>query len=534
VSGLPAAATEKARRRSVWPLLLAVASGALWGLCFGRRAAMVLPWVALAPLVLLLRQPRAFVLGLAHGTTAWLVSIPWIVPTLEVYGRVGRGLAWALLLLLTLYLGLFHGLFAAVGGRLRRRWPASAWGDAWALATLPALWVALEWLRAHLFGGFPWNLAAYTWTEFPGALPLSAWVGAYGVSYLVLWATTGLAVAIERRTATPAFLGLALPFLLLAVAGRWAAAETPRGPGQPVRLLQPNIPNLVAWDAAAVQENYRRVLAQSRAACDEPGALLVWPESAAWPFSLERDAFLLEDARALARAGCSVLLNSSHEEGGKTYNSAYLVDAEGPPQRYDKRHLVPWGEYVPLGEVLPFVGKLARAAGDFTPAEELRLLAWRSERLGPAICFEVIFPEETAALARAGATILVTITNDAWYGDTAAPWQHFRAARFRAAENRRPLLRAAITGVSALVAADGKAVDWLGPFAEGILSGRVVGRRDLSPYSRRPWLVPAACALVALVALAWSGGPRDRRAARSTRPLPPSEGTPSPSGRGSG
>jgi apolipoprotein N-acyltransferase len=203
-----------------------------------------------------------------------------------------------------------------------------------------------------------------------------------------------------------------------------------------------------------------------------------------------------------------VLLNSSHEDGGRTYNSAYLVDAAGAPQRYDKRHLVPWGEYVPLGDVLPFVGKLARAAGDFAPAEELRLLEWRSERLGPAICFEVIFPEETAALVRAGSTVLVTVTNDAWYGDTAAPWQHFRAARFRAAENRRPLLRAAITGVSALVGADGRPVDWLAPYAQGTLAGRVVGRRDLSPYSRRPWLVPAACALVALagLALVWRRG----------------------------
>jgi apolipoprotein N-acyltransferase len=459
--------------------------------------------VALTPFLLLLGKGRGFALGVAHGVAYWLVAIAWIAPTLQVYGGVGGALSWVLLGLLALYLALFHGLFAAAGARLLRR--ADARGDALALVALPAAWVALEWLRAHLFGGFSWNLAAYAWTDVPGALPLAAWVGAYGVSYLLLFANTGLALAVARRRAAPAVVGVALPLLALALGGRWAVPETPRGPGQPVRLLQPNIANLVAWDAAAVEANYRKLLAQSHSACDEPGALLVWPESAAWPFALERHARLAEDVGRLAAAGCPVLLNSIHEDDGKSFNSAYLVSGpvlgEAAPQRYDKRHLVPWGEYVPLGELLPFVGRLARAAGDFTPAAELRLLAWRSERLGPAICFEVIFPGETAALARAGATVLVTITNDAWYGDTAAPWQHFRAARFRAAENRRPLLRAAITGISALVGPDGSVVDWLAPFAEGTLEARVVGRRDLSPYARRPWLVPASCALLA--ALAW-------------------------------
>jgi apolipoprotein N-acyltransferase len=118
-----------------------------------------------------------------------------------------------------------------------------------------------------------------------------------------------------------------------------------------------------------------------------------------------------------------------------------------------------------------------------------------------SICYEVVFPDEVAELARAGATILVTVTNDAWYGNTSAPWQHFRAARFRAAENRRPLLRAAITGVSAIVGPDGSVWDQIGVFEDGVINRRVAGMKGLTPYARLPWIVPLLCTLISLGAL---------------------------------
>ena len=125
------------------------------------------------------------------------------------------------------------------------------------------------------------------------------------------------------------------------------------------------------------------------------------------------------------------------------------------------------------------------------------VLPWGDEKLGMSICYEVVFPAEVADLVRAGATVLVTITNDAWYGDTSAPWQHFRAARFRAAESRRPLLRAAITGVSAWVDPDGSVREELGVNQEGIIRARVLGQRGLTPFSRCPWLVPFLCTILA-------------------------------------
>lgn len=524
-------------------------------------------------------------LGWVHGLASWLAAIPWIAPTLRTFGEMPAVLSFFGLFLLSAYLAAFHAAFVALGqGPWRRaveglawRAPAGAEGVgsprrgarvatvAVALLGLPALWVALEWLRTHLFGGFPWNLAAYAWLETPGALPTSAWVGAYGIGFLLVFANTGVALAVMalvvarragasglRPAAALLGLGLLLPSLVLAAGARWGAGDAMdrHSPwssfeGAPVRLLQPNIENQVKPDWDVIRANYDKVLAMSRAEC-VPGALVVWPESAAWPYNFGRDSSFRRDLMQQARSGgCSLLFNSIHHlpqgddpaaAGDGTadpatdtyYNSAYLVSPAGNVARYDKRKLVPFGEYVPFAGLFSWVDKLARNAGAFQPAEELTLLPWRpaeggtvlgsphhgtaaendelaTELLGGAICYEVVFPGQVAAAVRAGATMLVTITNDAWYGDSAAPWQHYAAARFRAAESRRPLLRAAITGVSALVEPDGGERARLDPFAEGVVRGNVAGRRGLSPHTRAPWLVPLLATLLALasVTISW-------------------------------
>ena len=481
--------------------LAAVAAGALWGTTLGTEPRPLLAWVALAPLLLLLGGRRPALIGFLHGLAAWLVTIPWIAPTLVTYGGISRGLSVLLVVVLAAYLGAFHALFAALAaGPWRRR-------GAWALTGPPALWVALEWLRAHLLGGFPWTPAAYAWTDQPGALRAAAWIGAYGVSFLLVLANAGVASALRRRWLA-AGAGLLVPLAVLAAGGRWGAGDASAAAGPPleVRLVQPNIPNLPnlpdqAADWETIFANYRGLLALSREACAE-GALVVWPESASWPYAYHGDAGLRADLAALAAGGCGVLFNSAHPEGGDWYNSAFLLTPGGDLARYDKRHLVPFGEYVPLGETFEFIGTLARAAGSFSAAERVQLLPWRGEELGAAICFEIVFPEEVADLVQAGATVLVTVTNDAWYGDTAAPWQHFRAARWRAAESRRPVLRAAITGVSGLIAADGSVRGQLGVNRRGVIAGRVTPRRDLSPYSRAPWAAPLASTLLAACAVA--------------------------------
>jgi apolipoprotein N-acyltransferase len=507
--------TLSGRAASWAAVALAVAGGALWAWQFEATAYRLAPWLALAPLILLMGRRRAGWLGFLHGFVCWLIALSWIPPTLVTFGSLALPLAWALFSLLAAYLGLYHALFAALGSRIWRR------GGVLPFVALPALWVALEWLRTYAIGGFPWNLAAYSWVNVPGALPLTAWIGPYGLSALVVLSSAGVAAALVRRRWEPLAAALAVPLLLLPLAGRWSSrdlaahhpAHHPTPIGTPVRLVQPNTRNLVQWDPVAVLGNYRRVFALSEPVC-EAGALVVWPESAAWPFSYGRDRAFADDLAALARRGCTVIFNSTHETGESVFNSAYLLREGAPPVRYDKRHLVPFGEYVPFRGVFGFLDKLAREAGSFRAAEQLQLLPWEEERIGMSICYEIVFPDEVAHATRAGATVLATITNDAWYGDTAAPWQHFRAAQFRAAENRRPLVRAAITGISALIAPDGSVRGRIGLFEEGVLRGRVAGRSDLTPYARLPWLVPALCSLVAAFAIIWTVSTERRRRAK--------------------
>jgi apolipoprotein N-acyltransferase len=424
---------------------------------------------------------------------------------LRVFGGLPEWLSGVLLLGLAAYLALFYGLFAGLGRRL--------WGLAppLALLTLPALWVALEWLREYLFSGFPWNPPALAWVEMAGALPLSAWVGAHGITYLLVFANGGLALGLARRAWEPALVGLLFPLALLPVGGRWGAGPSKVEPVMPVSevvILQPNLANELDPSSPRLAEGLSRVLRVTREEC-RPGNLILWPESVSWPRVLELDADFRRRLAEAVKKGCTVLLNSPHlveeGEGGRSYtNAAFLVESAGVVGRYDKRHLVPFGEYVPLAGVFSFIDKLARNAGDFRRGQVAQPIPFAEEQLGVAVCYEVVFPQEVAELAREGATLLVSLTNDAWYGDTAAPWQHYRAARFRAAESRRPLLRAAITGISAVVASDGSERRFLGPFEEGVIRARVRGRRDLSPFSRMPWAVPAASVLVAGIGIALS------------------------------
>jgi apolipoprotein N-acyltransferase len=479
------------------PVLWAIGGGLAWGLCHAASPPPGLALVALVPLFLLLGCRRAGRLGWLHGAVTWLVAVPWIVPTVTTFGHLPGWLGGLALLALAAFLGLYDFAFAALGARLWRR------GDALSLAALPGLWVALEFARGKLLTGFPWNLAAHAWIDLPGALPLAAWTGAFGVSALVLVPPLGLARAIATRRLRPAALGLGVPLLLLPIAARFARPPESPGPLREIAIVQPDTPTRPVFDPQASEADYQRLLALTDEVC-EPGRLVLWPESAAWPRDWPGDPRLAADLERRRGRGCALLFNTPTQVGSRWRNSVVLLAPEAPPERADKRHLVPFGEYVPLRSLLPGAATIARVVGDFEPADDFDLLAWNGERLGPAVCYEVVFPGEVAARVRRGATLLVTVTNDAWYGDSAAPRQHLRAARFRAAENRRWLARAAITGISALVRPDGSLAGALGVGEQGTIVSGVVGRSDLAPYTRAPWLVPALAALLAAVAVALS------------------------------
>ncbi|HVS16268.1 MAG TPA: apolipoprotein N-acyltransferase [Thermoanaerobaculia bacterium] len=493
---------------ALWWGAAALGTGAVWGLCFQARPRPLLALVALAPLLGLLLAPgaepavrwpvrswrRCFTLGWLHGLGCWLASIPWIAGVLRRYGELPAWLALVLLVVLCAYLGVYHGVFALLARSLLASGRA-----VWIALALPGAWVGLEWLRSVLLTGFPWNLAAYAWVGVPGALPASAWVGSYGISFLVVLVQVAVVQAARLRSARP--LLWAAPAAALLAAAAWATppvASVPEG-GVPVRVVQPNI-----GIEDASPEAFARLLELS--VCPPQGGLLVWPESAAWPRSWQGDAPLRSALLEIAADGCEALINTTRWEGEHAYNAAMLIGPQGERASYDKVHLVPFGEYVPFAGLFPFLDEIARNAGGYDAASEVVTLPWGDEELGVAICFEITLPSQVALLVARGATVLVTLTNDAWYGDTSAPRQHFVAARFRAAENRRPLLRAAITGISAVIDPWGRPLTRLGVGETGVLDWRIVGRETRTPYSRFPWLTPTVAAGLAALGLARTRG----------------------------
>jgi apolipoprotein N-acyltransferase len=489
---------------ALWWGAAALGAGGLWGACFQSRPRPLLALVALAPLLGLLLAPgsgrvaswplrspgRCLALGWLHGVGCWLAAIPWIAGVLRRYGELPSWLSLVLLVALCAYLGAYHGAFAL----LARPILASGRG-LWIALAVPGAWVGLEWLRSVMLTGFPWNLAAYAWVAVPGALAASAWIGSLGISYLVV--LTQVAVFQAARQRSPRPLLWAAPVAALLGAAVWTTPPLAPDPaaGVPVRVVQPDI-----GIEDATPEAFARLLELS--ACPPEGGLLVWPESAAWPRSWQGDAFLRRALLDIAAEGCEILINTTRWEGESAYNAAMLIGADGERGSYDKVHLVPFGEYVPLAGLFPFLDEIARNAGGYDAASEVVTLPWGDEALGVAICFEITLPGQVAGLVARGATVLVTLTNDAWYGDTSAPRQHFVAARFRAAENRRPLLRAAITGISAVVDPWGRPLALLGVGESGVLDRRIAGRETLTPYSRLPWLAPALATALAVLGLA--------------------------------
>jgi len=500
---------------------LALLSGALLASAFPPLDWWPAAFLGLLPLLLAVAgQPpaRSAWLGFASGMAFALLSIPWVVVTMVRYGQMPWWGAVAVLLALSAYLACYPAAFTFALSRFPLPPAAFPVGAA-------ALWTALEYLRTYALSGFPWNLLGYSQLPNLAFAQVASVTGVYGVSFLLVLASAALAVpflpGVPRRRAW-AIVGAAA--LLVAAAhgvGAWALRGTD-GAVPPLRVgvVQGNIDQALKWTPAALDrtlDTYARLSTQAAAAGAD---LIVWPETAA-PLLLRHDPARLHQVRALAESlGRPLLVGAPDRTAGapvRLQNSAMLLGPDGRLlAKYDKMHLVPFGEYVPLRSVLFFVDKLATGIGDFAPGEFRTLFRLPRGTFAVSICFEVIFPAEVRAAVADGAEFLVNITNDAWFGRSAAPAQHLRMAAFRALETRRYLARAANTGISALVDPYGRVLASTHLFEEAVLVRGLTPRRDLTPYVRFGDWFAAAASLAAggWVASAWAA---ERRAARGGR-----------------
>jgi apolipoprotein N-acyltransferase len=505
---------------------LALVSGALLALSFPRYGHPAVAWIALSPLLVALARDdrrgsasRGWVLGLLTGAVYFAGTVYWTSGVMAQYGDIALPLAIVIAGLLVAYLALFPALFGAIVG-----WLLGRLGAPRALLLAPVVWVASELGRTLLFGGFPWALVGYTQTSVLPIAQLASLVGVYGVSGLVVLVNAALALAVVAPGRSARHALVATSALLAVVAG-WGTARL-AGDGLPsqgmplrVGLVQGNVPQDRKWDPTYEDEILERYLELTREASERGARLVLWPESAT-PFYFEESP-KAEAVRLLARErGLWLLLGSDEFERlprPVSYNSAFLVQPDGTTAGvYRKVRLVPFGEYVPFRHVLFFAAPLVEAVSDFAPGESPVMLPFEGHPVSTAICYEVVYPALIREGVVRGSRLLTTITNDAWFGRSSAPWQHFEMAAMRAIEQGRYLARAANTGISGIVDPYGRVLMASELFEEAVMVGEVRLLAHRTVYARIGDVVAYASAAITLLVLtaAWRG----QRPATAERP----------------
>ncbi len=477
-------------------------SSVLLALAYPTTDWSLFAWVALVPLFAsaLVRPTRqALADGWLLGTAFFLVLLRWLDHTFRHFSQIPWPLTWLPIVGLAAYCGLFFGLVAASASWLGRRV-----GPGWALGAAPFLWVAGEWVRGRLLSGFPWGLLGYSqYRELP-LIQIAEWTGVYGVSFLLVVvnaALAGAAVVGWRRAAPAASLALAL--LVGTLAFGFSRLGDPR-PSPTIRaaVVQPSIEQSLKWDPAYQRETLNIYTTLTRQAGGGSPSIILWPETAA-PIFLRRDPALVAELRALSReVGAPLLVGSVDGDERGLYNSAFLLTGQGISGKYDKIHLVPFGEYVPLSRVIGFVRRWAEFISEFQAGEVPRVFRQVQPPFGVVICYEGIFPDLFREFVAGGAEYMMNITNDAWFGTTSGPWQHLAVLPLRAVENRVAIVRAANTGVSAAVEPSGRIGKTLGLYERGVLSVTLPLRSRSTFYARFGDVFAYACIALSAVAMA--------------------------------
>ena len=443
-------------------------SGILLALSFPRFGHPALAWIALVPLLIALsgwqgrpgmcpgqRPQRAFTLGLVAGFVYFIGTIYWTGTVVQTFGGLAAPVAAVAAVLLALYMALFPALASVMVSRLVNRMGVAG------LLFAPAAWVGTEFFRGHLFGGFPWVPLGNTQVTVLPVAQLASVLGVYGLSGLVALVSAALACAAlttgRQRIASIAGVGV----VLLAVAGwgSWRIAEgslTREGTPLRVGIVQGNIAQADKWKDTEARRIFTTHVAMTRDVVKRGAQLVMWPESST-PFMFEEDEAGETAVRQLAReAGVPILLGSDQGDRSqlplRLYNAAFLVTPEGETAAvYRKIHLVPFGEYIPFRFLVSYVSPLVDSLGEFAAGDAMVMLPVGSHLISTAICYEVVYPSLVRQAVNGGSELLTTITNDAWYGESSAPFQHFAMASMRAIEQGRYLARAANTGISGVI-----------------------------------------------------------------------------------
>ncbi|MBU4312924.1 MAG: apolipoprotein N-acyltransferase [Candidatus Omnitrophica bacterium] len=441
-------------------MLLAIISAILLILAFPNFNLSFLVFIGFVPLFFAIRNKppkKVFWLSYLCGFLFYLGTLYWLYHV-TVFG----------LIILSLYLALYFGIFGFFINRL------TFYISHFTLLFIPFIWIVLEWLQSHLFGGFGWALLGYSQYKNLYLIQIADFSGVYGVSFIVMV----LNVAIYKlfRRSGRALLVIILVLAMVFGYGRKRMNEEETGESVRVSVIQGNIPQELKWNPDAAENNLNQYVNLTRQAAFESPDLIIWPETS-FPGYFASDKKMTEEVFGLAKKiSIPLLIGANTEDVLDIFNSAVLISKRGEVvDRYDKIHLVPFGEYVPFSDKLPILHRLVLGEfGAFTAGKEFKVFKlskakpWTADnvqglaldsRFGVLICFEDIFPRMSKKFVQNGAQFLIVITNDAWYGRSGAPFQHAACSVFRAIENRVPIVRSANTGYSCFIDSRGRIYD---------------------------------------------------------------------------
>jgi apolipoprotein N-acyltransferase len=447
----------------------AILTGLMLTCSFPKFNLPYLAWFALIPLLMAIRDmsvKKSFRLGFLSGFVHFLTLIYWIVNTIKTYGHVPLFLCLPILVLLCSYLALYIGGFsAALSGFSRKR--------AMLMLTIPVLWVCLEYIRTYFMSGFPWGLLGYSQSSQLSVIQISDIFGVFGVSFLILMSNAAFFLLLlyilkkpwHGQSVSGKIAGLSVFVFIFFFCAAWFYGKyqisffdrlISESPCLRAAVIQGNIDQDKKWDPPFQQSTIQKYIKLSKTAAKQKPDIIIWPETAT-PFYYQNNITLTKlIKKTIQETRTDFLIGTpSFRVNGNTvnyFNSAYLINAHGKiSDKYDKVHLVPFGEYVPFQKWFPFIRKITAHSGDFSSGYKGNTLALHEHRLGVQICFEIIFPNLSRAMAQNNADILITLTNDAWFGRSASPFQHFSMTVFRAVENKRSLVRSANTGISGFI-----------------------------------------------------------------------------------
>jgi apolipoprotein N-acyltransferase len=498
-------------------------SGVLLALSFPKYGHPAVAFIALVPLLIALSgwsgrgvairgvsARRGFVLGLIAGFIHFAGTVYWTGATVATFGGLPVVVAAIVAALLAFYMAAYIAVTGAIVAMLTRQFGIGG------LCLAPAAWVAMEYLRGIAFGGFPWIPLGNTMVTLLPIAQVASAFGVYGLSLFVVLVNVGFAVAAlgpsllsgsaDRARLVAA--GGTLAFIaMVSIWGGLRLADNGLTNGAPIKigLIQGNIAQTDKWNPARADMILNRYLQLSKQAAANGAQFLMWPESAT-PFYFEEDP-TGGVVRGLARGlGMPLLLGSDEIEDAtppRTYNAAFMLDTHGSTAAvYRKIQLVPFGEYVPFQRALFFVGPLVEAVSAFSRGTRVTMLPVEGHMISTAICYEVTYPALAREAVRQGSEMLTTITNDAWYGESSAAFQHFELAAMRAIEQGRYLARAANTGISGIVDPYGRVLVRTELFETAAVVGEAKFVQARTVYARIGDLVAYVSMALTLLALA--------------------------------